>query len=174
MAEYLVDLNATQAAIRAGYSRKTAAEIGYENLRKPEIASEVKKHLDNRTENLTLSAERLDKELARCAYFDPGRLFDPVTHRRLEVWELDEDTRRGLSKVKVEEVFAGRGDDRVQIGQVVEVRWQNKPEAIQSANKVLGRLKDQVEHSFASHADLVAAVAQRLEERKKDDGGKGK
>ena len=35
--EYLVDLNATQAAIRAGYSRKTAYSIGEENLKKPDI-----------------------------------------------------------------------------------------------------------------------------------------
>ena len=39
--EYLVDLNATQAAIRAGYSAKTAYSIGQENLSKPEIANAV-------------------------------------------------------------------------------------------------------------------------------------
>lgn len=39
--EYLIDLNATQAAIRAGYSEKTAAETGYENLRKPQIAEYI-------------------------------------------------------------------------------------------------------------------------------------
>ena len=39
--EYLIDLNATQAAIRAGYSEKTATEIGYENLRKPHVAAAV-------------------------------------------------------------------------------------------------------------------------------------
>jgi phage terminase small subunit len=38
VAEYLVDLNATRAAIRAGYSPKTAGVIGHENLRKPKIA----------------------------------------------------------------------------------------------------------------------------------------
>ena len=38
--EYLVDLNATQAAIRAGYSAKTAYSIGIENLKKPEIQTE--------------------------------------------------------------------------------------------------------------------------------------
>ena len=38
---YIVDLNATQAAIRAGYSSKTAAEIGAENLRKPQIAAAI-------------------------------------------------------------------------------------------------------------------------------------
>jgi phage terminase small subunit len=39
--EYLVDLNATQAAIRAGYSQGTAAEQGYDNLRKPQIAAGI-------------------------------------------------------------------------------------------------------------------------------------
>ena len=39
--EYLVDLNATQAAIRAGYSKRTAATIGYENMRKPEITERI-------------------------------------------------------------------------------------------------------------------------------------
>lgn len=42
--EYLIDLNATQAAIRAGYSKKTAYSIGVENLRKPEL----KKYIDER------------------------------------------------------------------------------------------------------------------------------
>lgn len=41
VSEYLKDLNATQAAIRAGYSPKRADAIGYENLRKPEIASAI-------------------------------------------------------------------------------------------------------------------------------------
>lgn len=41
--EYLKDFNATQAAIRAGYSKKTAASIGEENLRKPEIAKALDK-----------------------------------------------------------------------------------------------------------------------------------
>lgn len=39
--EYLVDLNATQAAIRAGYSRDTAGSIGHENLKKPEIQAAI-------------------------------------------------------------------------------------------------------------------------------------
>ena len=42
--EYLIDLNATQAAIRAGYSKKTAYSIGEENLKKPEL----KKYIDSR------------------------------------------------------------------------------------------------------------------------------
>lgn len=50
--EYLIDLNATQATIRAGYSEKTAANIGHENLRKPEIQAritELRKELSEKT-----------------------------------------------------------------------------------------------------------------------------
>lgn len=53
VSEYLIDKNATQAAIRAGYSAKTAAAIGDENLRKPEIKAAVRaglKELAKRTE----------------------------------------------------------------------------------------------------------------------------
>ena len=44
--EYLKDLNATQAAIRAGYSKKTAYSIGFEILKKPEIKSYIERQLD--------------------------------------------------------------------------------------------------------------------------------
>ena len=47
--EYLVDCNATQAAIRAGYSKKTAYSIGDENLKKPEI----KKYIDEQLEKIS-------------------------------------------------------------------------------------------------------------------------
>ena len=46
--EYLIDCNATQAAIRAGYSAKTAVDIGHENLNKPKL----KKYIDDRLEQL--------------------------------------------------------------------------------------------------------------------------
>ena len=51
--EYLIDLNATQAAIRAGYSEKTAKSIGQENLTKPDIAKaiqEAQESLSNKTQ----------------------------------------------------------------------------------------------------------------------------
>lgn len=44
--EYLIDLNATQAAIRAGYSHKTAYSIGEENLKKPELKAYIDEQLE--------------------------------------------------------------------------------------------------------------------------------
>jgi phage terminase small subunit len=71
--EYLVDLNATQAAIRAGYSTKTAAEIGAENLRKPQIAEAVQKAIDARAERTQISADRVLAELAKIGFSDIRR-----------------------------------------------------------------------------------------------------
>jgi phage terminase small subunit len=55
--EYLVDLNATKAAIRAGYSKKTAGELGWENLKKPEIQAQVKKLMDERASRTEISQD---------------------------------------------------------------------------------------------------------------------
>lgn len=61
--EYLVDLNATQAAIRAGYSEKAAKETGCENLTKPNIAEEIAKRRKALSEKTGLNAEFFDKEV---------------------------------------------------------------------------------------------------------------
>lgn len=55
--EYLVDLNATQAAIRAKYSKKTAALIGHENLRKPNIVEAINQATDKREKKVEINAE---------------------------------------------------------------------------------------------------------------------
>jgi len=60
-AEYMVDLNATQAAIRAGYSKKTAQEIGSQNLSKLIIQQEVQKLMSIRAEKTATTAENVIK-----------------------------------------------------------------------------------------------------------------
>ena len=55
--EYLVDLNATQAAIRAGYSSDTAQQIGSENLLKPVIQEHIQKNMDKRSQKTEITAE---------------------------------------------------------------------------------------------------------------------
>lgn len=55
--EYLIDLNATQAAIRAGYSKDTAKEIGYENLTKPYVSDFLQSLLNERSERVQIDAD---------------------------------------------------------------------------------------------------------------------
>jgi len=67
--EYLVDLNATGAARRAGYSERTAAEVGYENLRKPQISEAIESALAERAARTELSADEVIAGLRREANF---------------------------------------------------------------------------------------------------------
>lgn len=66
--EYLVDLNATQAAIRAGYKPKAAYATGAENLRKPQIAEALQEALKARAARTAITADRVIKELGRVAF----------------------------------------------------------------------------------------------------------
>ena len=66
--EYVLDSNATQAAIRAGYSKKTAKEIGYELLTKPHIRAEVDRRLALLADKCALTAENIIEELKRHAF----------------------------------------------------------------------------------------------------------
>ena len=68
--EYQIDLNATQAAIRAGYSKDTAGVIGHELLKKPKIQSAMKKERDLRMERVQITPDRIATELARIAFAD--------------------------------------------------------------------------------------------------------
>lgn len=61
--EYLIDLNATQAAIRAGYAKKTAYSIGEENLRKPEIKSRIETRMAEKEAALIADQDEVLKYL---------------------------------------------------------------------------------------------------------------
>ena len=63
--EYIVDFNATQAAIRAGYSKKTAKEIGYELLTKLHIQEAIAKELEKREERVELNQDFIVHKLMR-------------------------------------------------------------------------------------------------------------
>ena len=72
--EYLVDLNATQAAKRAGYSARSARSMGHQLLRNPGIAAAVAKAQDKRIARTRVSADKVVTELAKVAFGDPRRL----------------------------------------------------------------------------------------------------
>ncbi len=98
--EYLVDLNGTQAAIRAGYSEKTAAVIARENLRKPLIEMAIHEELDRRTKESWMSRDRLLLEVARLAYADVRQLYDENGRLR-PVAELEDDIAAAVAAIDV-------------------------------------------------------------------------
>jgi hypothetical protein len=75
--EYLIDLNAAQAAIRAGYSAKTARVIGHENLTRPEIAAAIEKAMAERAERTGLTADWVVDELRKIAFANMADYMKP-------------------------------------------------------------------------------------------------
>ena len=66
--EYLIDLNATQAAIRAGYSVESAGSIGSELLKKPEIRARIDRAMAERSKRTGINADRVLLELGKIAF----------------------------------------------------------------------------------------------------------
>ena len=71
--EYLVDLNATQAAIRAGYSPETAGAIGCENLKKPNIKARIDREMAEISARTGANQERIIRELGEIAFAQAGK-----------------------------------------------------------------------------------------------------
>ncbi len=95
--EYLKDLNATQAAIRAGYSEKTAAVIGCENLVKPNIAERVRILVEDRSKKIGLDADEILAEIKRLALEDDSvpvhtklRALE-IAGKHLGLWDREQD-----------------------------------------------------------------------------------
>lgn len=74
--EYLINPNGTQAAIRAGYSAKTARAIASENLKKPEIIAELERQQTTTRKRLNVQAQQVTDELMRLVQANMGDMFD--------------------------------------------------------------------------------------------------
>ena len=111
--EYLVDCNATQAAIRAGYSEKTAEVQGSQllSMLKVEIDARLAKNKEELAARSTITKERVVREIARLALVDPGQFFDPHGSP-IEVCQLPAGARRALAGFEFYEDFEGKGESR--------------------------------------------------------------
>ena len=120
--EYLVDLNATQAAIRAGYSEKTAKSVGHENLTKPDIQAAIAKAMEARSERLKIDADWVLLRLADEATADLADLYaESGELRPVAEWPLI--WRQGLvSGLIINETFL----DGEKLGHVTKVKLSDR------------------------------------------------
>ena len=81
--EYLVDLNATQAALRAGYSEKTAYRTGADNLKKPQIQEAIQQAMQKREQRTEITADKVLEEYAKLGFSDVSDYLEVVTERVL-------------------------------------------------------------------------------------------
>lgn len=131
--EYLVDLNATQAAIRAGYSRKTARAQGSRLLTNAVIESAIQAGREALSRSTNITAERVLQELARIGFADIRNIFD-VNGALLSPSDMPDDIARAVSSVEVVTVSKGEG----MVEHVAKVRLADKRAALVDLGKHLG------------------------------------
>lgn len=127
VAEYLIDLNATQAAIRAGYSAKTAGQIGEQNLKKLEIAETLKVEMEKRATRNNVTQDEVISGLRELRDMAMGK-------KPMRVTEIVRATGKPPKtidlEVKVFEAAAAKG-------------------ALELLGKHIGMFKDKIEHTGA-------------------------
>lgn len=138
VAEYLVDLNATQAAIRAGYSEKRASEIGYQLLQKTTVQAETRKAMADREERTGVTQDWVVQELYKIAHADRGGIAKVVGGgRAVELTDTDElDAEQRAALVGVEETKFG-----------IKVTTCDKLKALELLGRHLGMFTDKQEIS---------------------------
>ena len=146
--EYLKDLNATQSAIRAGYSKRTAYSIGQENLKKPEIQKEIQRLMDKRSKINEITADNVLQELASIAFAD-STAYAKLKHKSVvndvtgetdevpyieftDTDDLSEEQKKAISAIK----YTRNG---------IAVETHNKLKALELLGKHLGMFEEQQE-----------------------------
>lgn len=159
VSEYLIDLNATQAAIRTGYNPKTAYSQGQRLLKNVEVMKAIKAAQDKRAEKTQINAEYV---LRRHAEIDQMDLLDIMTdeggfkplHDWPKIW------RQFLSGVDVSEIFEGGGNERQIVGVLKKIKWPDKLRNLELLGKHVdvGAYREQLR----TEGDLIINVNGKL------------
>ena len=136
--EYLIDLNATQAAIRAGYSVKTAREQASQNLTKLNIQQAISEKMAERSKRTGVNQDRIVLELAKIAFVNAADVIDS-DDATIKAGATADDTAAIQSvKVKVIPTKEGEGVER-------EIRLNDKLKALELLGKHLGMWNDKLD-----------------------------
>ena len=129
--EYLIDLNATQAAIRAGYSQRTARQVGAENLTKPVIASAISAAQSARSKRVNVNADWVLSRLTEEATADLADILDDAgAIRPVKEWPLI--WRQGLvAGIDVQEDTV----EGEKVGQTVKLKLSDRIKRIELIGK---------------------------------------
>lgn len=154
--EYLVDLNGTQAAIRAGYSPKTAGVTAAQNLTKPNVAAALAAAQAKRSARTEITQDRVLQELARIGFADVRDLFTWDAERAAFVpsANLTDDQAAAVSAVEAETVIYTNEDGVSETKIKLKLRTYDKLGALEKIGKHLGMFVDRVEHTGADGSPL--------------------
>ena len=158
VAEYLVDLCASAAAARAGYSAKTAGQIGLELLKKPEIAAAIAEAQRARSERTQITADRVLQELARLAFFDLRKAYKADGMLKLP-HEIDDETAAGLASLETLTTMASGGGDEAPLSLVTKkLKTFDKKGALELCMRHLGLFEQDNKQAAGGFVELLAKL----------------
>jgi phage terminase small subunit len=157
VAEYLIDGNATQAAMRSGYSRETAYSQGHRLLKKAEIRQAIDDGRQAALQAAGAEAIAVVRELVRIANADIAGAFNADGSLK-PVAELPEDLRRAVSGVDVDELWEGRGEEREQVGVTKKLRLWDKTKALELLGRHLKMFSDKLALTDPDGAPLSVTI----------------
>ena len=144
VAEYIVSLNATNAAIKSGYSEKSAMAQGSQQLMNPKVRAEIAKKTGKVFTKLEISAERVLEEIAKLAFFDPRKLFESDGSPK-QLHELDDETAMAVAGFEFVELFEGTGDQKHAYGLLKKYKLTDKRASLELLGKYLKLFTDRTE-----------------------------
>lgn len=165
VAEYLIDLNATQAAIRAGYSEKTAKQQGARLLTNADVLAAVQAGQREIVGECQVCAERVVTELGRIGFSDLRRAFtDEGGLRNPAAW--DDATAASISSIKVVTRKPPGGGEDAEVEYITEVKLWDKNSALEKLGKYFGMFREQLDVNVSTDlAEAIAAGRRRAAER---------
>lgn len=162
--EYMIDLNATQAAIRAGYSSKSANVDGPRLLSNARVRARVDKMRAEQSRRTGINADVVIRELARIARLNPKAVIDLNSATTLP--NASDDDLAAISSVRVKTI-PGEDHDGVER----EVKFHDKVKALELLGRHLGMFTDKVEHSGSidTGSPELTEILKQLKEHDKED-----
>lgn len=156
--EYLVDLNATAAAKRAGYSDKTACEQATRLLANVKVQTAIQDAKKARQERTEITQDMVIRELAKLGFFDIRKMFDK-DGKPLDISQLDSDTAAALVGLDVQDVTDNDGN---YIGYVKKYKMADKIRALELLGRHVGAFEKQ-EKKTGAIAEAMKALADVLQ-----------
>lgn len=152
--EYVVDFNATKAAIRAGYSEHTARKQGSRLLTYADITQGIAKLVKPKCEESGVTVERVLKELTRLAFLDPNDLLNEDGSLK-PISEIPEDARRAIGGLEIKETFDKDGESRVQLAKIKII---DKGIALERLGKYLKMFNDTAHIDIPADANFTMVI----------------
>jgi len=155
--EYLKDLHGTKAALRAGYSAASAHTEASQLLAIPEVQERIAELALARNEKLEVEARDVVLELVRMLNSDPALVCNEDGTVK-SIHDIPIDARRAIASFDVEELWHGRGEDRVQVGVLKKVRFWNKDRAAELLGRHLRLFVDRIEAKHEGTLNVLTGI----------------